>query len=395
MEAWTRFAQGRVVSVDATRPGAQELTCAIGHRSVRALAYTGLVPALGVGDRVILNTAALDAALGTGGWAFVVAPGDDAPAPDAPAASPSGPAGYLVKARYTPLQAMVRGIDEQTSPHHRVLAEATDIDAMPVVTADLHSSVPAVLAGIHADAPGLRVVYVMADGGALPLPFSRTVAALEAAGSLAATVTAGQAYGGTVEAATVHSALLAARLVVGADIAIVTQGPGNLGTGTHWGFSGVAVGEAVNAIATLGGRPVGTLRVSGADPRPRHRGLSHHSITAYGQVALRPAMLAVPDFDGRGEGEPEARAPMTRAWDLPEVGDAIVRGLAELVPPRGIHQAVRVPTDGLMAALEASPAPMTTMGRTLHDDPAAFLAAACAGRLAASLVATTGRRESR
>ena len=36
-------------------------------------------------------------------------------------------------------------------------------------------------------------------------------------------------------------------------IAVVAQGPGNLGTGTRWGFSGVQSGEAVNAVGTLGG----------------------------------------------------------------------------------------------------------------------------------------------
>ena len=79
-----------------------------------------------------------------------------------------------------------------------------------------------------------------------------------------------------------HTGLLAARHVLGADLAVVAQGPGNLGTGTRWGFSGVAAGEAVNAVAALGGRPVASLRVSGADPRERHRGISHHSLTAYG-----------------------------------------------------------------------------------------------------------------
>ena len=32
---------------------------------------------------------------------------------------------------------------------------------------------------------------------------------------------------------------------------VVAQGPGNLGSGTRWGFSGVACGEAVNAVAAL------------------------------------------------------------------------------------------------------------------------------------------------
>ena len=79
---------------------------------------------------------------------------------------------------------------------------------------------------------------------------------------------------------------------------VVAQGPGNLGTGTRWGFSGVAAGEAVNAAGVLGGRPVASLRVSGADPRERHRGMSHHSLTAYGRVALHPADL-VPCLDSR------------------------------------------------------------------------------------------------
>ena len=129
----------------------------------------------------------------------------------------------------------------------------------------------------------------MQDGGALPAWFSRTCATLSEAGWLAATVTTGQSFGGDLETVTVHTGLLAARHVLGADIAVVAQGPGNLGTGTRWGFSGVAAGEAVNAVAALGGRPVASLRVSDADPRERHRGVSHHSLTAYGRVALARA----------------------------------------------------------------------------------------------------------
>ena len=134
----------------------------------------------------------------------------------------------------------------------------------------------------------------MLDGGALPAWFSRTAAALREAGWLAGTVTVGQAFGGDLEAVTVHTGLLAARHVLGAEVAVVAQGPGNLGTGTRWGFSGVACGEAVNAAAVLGGRPVASLRVSEADPRDRHRGLSHHSLTAYGRVALASADVPVP-----------------------------------------------------------------------------------------------------
>ena len=208
-----------------------------------------------------------------------------------------------------------------------MLRDADDLAGMPVVVADLHSALPAVLAGVRAESPEARVAYVATDGGALPLWFSRTVDGLREAGWLVGTVTAGQAYGGDLEAVTLHTGLLAARLVLGADIAVVAQGPGNLGTGTRWGFSGVACGEAVNAAAVLGGRPVAALRVSGADARERHHGVSHHSLTAYGRVALAPADVVVPALQGplaelgrarAGPGRgPRSAAPAHRGRDWP------------------------------------------------------------------------------
>src|SRR5690625_494540 len=332
---------------------------------VRALAYPELVGEPQPGDRVTLNVSALVRGLGTGGYAMVVALPDRLPPDPAP-----GP-GHVVKARYTPLQPMVLGVDEQESPWHAQLRDADDVDGLVVVVADLHSALPAVLAGLRARAaeaggPAPRVAYVMTDGGALPLAFSRSVSALREAGWLTATITAGQAFGGDLESVGVHTALLAARIVLGADVAVVTQGPGNLGTGTRWGFSGVAAGEALNAAAVLGGRPVAALRVSQADPRVRHRGVSHHSLTAYGRVALRPADVVVPDLPG-------------------EFWQGVRDQARTLCEPAGVHRLVRVPVTGLRAALEDVPVRLSTMGRGLDEDEAAFLASAAAGAHAAAL----------
>lgn len=329
--------------------------------SVRAVAYPELVGEPEPGDRVLLNVGALVMGLGTGGYALVVALPDRLPAdPDADGTTRG--AGHLVKARYTPLQPIVLGVDEDASPHRAAMAAATSLEGMPVVTADLHSALPAILAGVHADRPAARVAYVMTDGGALPAWFSRTLDGLR--DHLAGTITAGQAFGGDLEASTVHTALLAARHVLGADVTVVAQGPGNLGTGTAWGFSGVAVGEAVNAVATLGGRPVGALRISGADRRSRHRGLSHHSLTAYGKVALLPADLVVPD-------------PLD-----PSIADEVEAALAALAR----HHIVLVSIDGLDRALRTGPVRLNTMGRGLDDDHAYFVACAAAGRHAAALL---------
>ena len=332
------------------------------EETVRALAYTDVVGRVSAGQWVLLNTTAQARGLGTGGYALVIALPEDLPADP-----PPGP-GHIVKARYTPQQVMVQGVDEQESSHHDLLREADDLAGMPVVVADLHSAVPAVVAGARWAAAergaSLTVAYVMTDGGALPAPFSRTVAGLREAGWLAATITTGQAYGGDLEAVTVHSGLLAAHLVCRADLVVLAQGPGNAGTGTRWGFSGVAAGEALNAAAVLGGRPVASVRISGSDRRERHYGISHHSLTAIGRVALAPADVVVPELDGElgARVEEQARALAVR------------------------HRLVPVPTAGLGEALAASPVPLSSMGRSLAEDAAPFLAAAAAGVHAARLV---------
>ncbi len=193
-------------------------------------------------------------------------------------------------------------------------------------------------------------------------------------GWLAGTVTSGQAWGGDVEAVSVHNALLAARHVLGADLVVLAQGPGNLGTDTPWGFSGVACGDAVNAVAVLGGRAIACLRVSQADARERHRGISHHSMTAYGRVALTAADIVVPGLPGA----------------LGEQIDAQARELCGPRPRGARHHRVDTGVDGLTEVLEeaqnATGIRLSTMGRGLHEDTAAFLAAAAAGRYAETLL---------
>jgi hypothetical protein len=356
-----RWRKGTVESVRREWPGAVELNVMIDGSPARALAYPALVGRPEPGDTVLLNTTALAMGLGTGGYAMVVAVPDRLP-PD-----PSGP-GHLVKARYTPLQATVLGADEQDSPHHALLADADSLDRLPVIVADLHSALPPILAGLLAARPGTRVVYVMPDGGALPAWFSMSIAQLTGAGTLAATVTVGQAFGGDLETVTVHTGLLAARLVLDAEVVILAQGPGNLGTGTKWGFSGVSAGEAINAAAVLSGRPVGSLRVSEGDLRERHLGVSHHSLTAYGRVALARADVVVPE--------------------LPGPFGARVREQAAALGDR--HQLVRVPVDGLEDTLRAAEKEwgvrLSTMGRALDQDLSYFLTAAAAGRHTAALL---------
>ena len=187
------------------------------------------------------------------------------------------------------------------------MAACTDLGGLPVVCAELHSMVPVVAAAARV-AGDLRVAYVMTDGGALPLAFSRLAAELRA-GGLVGTITAGQAFGGDLEAISLYSALAAARAVLAADVVVVAQGPGGMGSGTALGFSGTQVAEAVNAAAALGGRPVACLRLSAADRRPRHRGVSH-----------QPDRAGPPRPGPRGGGRARAGRPRAGRAGRPPAG---------------------------------------------------------------------------
>ena len=237
--------------------------------------------------------------------------------------------------------------------------------------ADLHSAVPAILAGLRESLPQVRAVYLMTDGGALPIAFRAPwpgwgVRPAAWPGTITVWSGCGGRYG--VRQANVHTGLLAAAHVLQADVVIVAQGPGNLGTGSPWGYSGVATGEAVNATAALGGRAIAGLRVSEADERERHRGISHHSLTAYGRVALAAADLPVPLLGG-------------------EFGDDVLAQARELAAGSGGRLTLReIDVAGLVDALASSPVQLSTMGRGLGQDKACFVTSAAAGRFAATLL---------
>jgi len=331
-----------------------------GARGV-AIGYTSLVGEVAAGDRVLLNTTAVDLGLGTGGSHFVVCRLGDARgvALDAP----SG--GHVMKLRYAPHQLDVLSVEAQESPHHVTMAAAETLGGMPVICCGLHSQVPLVSAAVKRRRPSARVAYCMTDGAALPIALSDLVREAVAAGLVDSTITCGQAFGGTLEAINLHSGLLAARHVAGADVAVIAIGPGVAGTATPFGHGGVAVGEAVNAVAILEGRPVACLRVSFADARERHRGVSHHSIAALSTVALASADVAVPTLEQ-------------------EFADVIRAALDGAQIP-GRHRVLMSP-EGSVDPPSLRGLQVTTMGRGPAEDPAFFAAAYAAGEIASRYV---------
>lgn len=364
-----RRVAGIVEAITAERAGVQELLVRMDDAEQRsevrpAINLTELTGTVASGDRVQVNTVAIELGLGTGGFDFVTAvldrPECEYPAP-----------GHILKLRYTPLQTPVLAVEAPESPYHDRLCDVGSLEETPVVCAELHSQIAPVC--IAADwalkQSGLRpprIAYIMTDTSALPIALSRLVPQLKELGLIVATITAGQAFGGDYEAITLYSALLAAKRIVEADIIVVAQGPGNAGTETALGFSGIAQGEAINAADTLGGVPVAVTRISFADLRDRHHGLSHHTVTILRHIARAPALVPIPR--------------------LPENLQMLI---AEVLEETGIadrHQPITVDADRALAALEASGLDVRTMGRSIAQERPFFLAASAAGLIAAQLV---------
>lgn len=347
--------RGVVDRILIERPGAQEVEVLCDGERRAAIVYTAVTGSVEVGSGVLLNTWAAEMNLGTGGLDFVMAV-DGAPAE---ADSP----GHIMKARYTPSQVPVYAAAAQESEWHEPLKAFRSLEAIPIVCAELHSQVAPVAAAAKWETKGAaRIVYVMTDSAALPLPLSRLAPEMKERGLIDATVTAGQAFGGDFEAVNLYSAMAVARVVARADVIIVAQGPGNTGTGTPYGFTGVDQGIAINAAATLEGTPIAVARVSFADPRKRHRGMSHHTLTVLDRIALVPALVPIPRLE-----------PAYHALLRESLNDA------ELLQR---HEFITVDAEPGLKAFLDSGVKVTTMGRTVLEERAFFLSAAAAGLLA-------------
>jgi hypothetical protein len=342
--------RGTVVSADP-------LEVEIDGERRRAWADEVLLGEMREGDEVVVNAAALDLGLGSGGFDVVhvnltrgLGGGVDGDA-------------HVMKLNYTSLQHPVdpiemtsdvdgpkTGLSDGFSARQRVVA---------VAVLPLHGHLaPAAWAAAQAW-PGRRVGYVQTGGGALPGSLSRDVATLRERGLLVGHITAAPSYGGEHEALSTVGALDAAARVLGWDAVLVGPGPGIIGSDTEFGHGGMEALNSAHAALSLKLPTIFSPRLSSGDPRERHRGLSHHTATVLG-LLLAPVTVAIP------EGTPELAS---------QVSGASV----------GLHRVEPVPVD--LDGYAASGLPTTTMGRRLEDDPLFFEAPLAAG---ARLVASRG-----
>jgi hypothetical protein len=316
------------------------------------------------GDEVVVNVAALDLGLGSGGFDVVHVNLTRGLEGDA-----SGEA-HVMKLNYTSLQHPVEPVErlvrqpaaDDTPRDSPRLAGKNAPAAPPVLVLPLHGHLaPAAWAAAQVR-PGLRVGYVQTGGGALPGSLSRDVRELRERGLLAGHVTAAPAYGGEQEALGTVGALDAAARELGWEAILAGPGPGIIGSDTAYGHGGMAALDSAHAALSLRLSTLLSPRLSSADPRERHRGLSHHTQSVL-DLLLAPVVVAVPD------GEEEVGTELSRA-------------------AAGRHRLFSAPFD--LEGYAGSGLPVRTMGRALEEDPLFFAASLAAGAALAGSVASQG-----
>ncbi|MBW3590821.1 MAG: DUF3866 family protein [Actinobacteria bacterium] len=357
------FKTGVISEIAESLDGLECVTVKVDEQTRDAINYSSVTGGVKVGDRVVINTTAVDLDLATGGQDFVLWNLERE-------THSSSSGGHIMKVRYTPYQLDVMAAEAPESVSHNTLAPAVSLDGMPVVACGLHSQIAPAAAMLKLADPDVRIAYLMTDAGCLPMAQSNLVRKMKEKGLIDATVTCGHAFGGDYESVNVFSGLATACEVAAADITIAAMGPGATGTSTALGHSAMEQGQIISAAGALGGRPVATLRVSFADDRPRHRGLSQQTITALRYGAVARCTMAVPDLP---------------VMELTEVMDALIgTGLTEM------HDVKIVDSWETTVALEKfGMESVTTMGRSISEDLRFFEAAGAAGMFAGQLLYQT------
>jgi hypothetical protein len=358
----------------ADRPE-QELTISIGGERRPAIADVGLIGPIQVGDELIVNVQARDLGLGSGGFDVVhvnLTRGLTDEGPPLPLGA------HAMKLNYTSLQHVVQPLDDEQL--------RLPLDG-PVAVLALHGQLAAVAWAFAESNPDATLGYVQTPGGALPGGHSRVVRELRERGLLAGHLTAGAAYGGEGESISTAGALHHGLQTLGWDAAVCGPGPGIVGSSSPLGHGGMHALDSAHTALALGAPTLVVARMSSADPRPRHRGISHHTLTVL-DLLLEPVTVALPAG---------IRSPV--GADLRAGLSSALRSAARVAPAKRArprlelevdrparmarHDWRRAPVD--MPAYLRSALPAETMGRALLEDPLFFGAALAGGTVLADL----------
>lgn len=315
------------------------------NTTAKAINYDDLTGIIRVGDIVIVNTTAVELSLGTGGTHFVIFNFSNQ------SKNLEGK-GHIMKLRYTPHQIRCLAAEEEDSEYHDVFNNFKSLDNHRVVIGTLHSMLAPIVAMLKWLDNSIKINYLMTDGGSLPIHFSKTVRELLNKKLINKTITIGHAFGGDLECTNIYTGLIAAKKILKGDVTIVTMGPGIVGTGTKYGFSGIEQGQIIDAVNTLGGEAIIVPRISFKDSRKRHFGISHHTRTVLSEIAKTTGKVIIPILD--------------------EDKNSLLKNQIERLNYHNKYEIIYYDGNGIQEAMDYYNLKITTMGRGYEEDKEFF-----------------------
>ncbi|MCD8508958.1 MAG: DUF3866 family protein [Bacillus sp. (in: Bacteria)] len=323
--------------------------------SRRAVVYRSLHPTISIGDWVIVNTTATALGLGTGGWDIV-----RAVITEEASLWKEKRHGHIMKGRYLSDQHSVLSVEAPESSYHSLFQKKFSLDGKKILLCELHSMIPIIWFLLQQMEEPIPLTVIFSDEASLPLQMSRHLSYLKKQSQFIS-ITTGQSFGGQLEAINIVSALQYIIETNSGGMVLISQGPGVTGSNTYYGFTSLAQSNWANMVGALGGKPVWIPRMSQADGRERHQGISHHTITPLGELTLTKSIMPVP----------------TGKYSDPWIqNDMESLKAKEHVEIRKVNEELLFPL--LSKVQGCSPFPITTMGRTIDKDPLFFLGVSAA-----------------
>lgn len=343
--------RGKVIKILNKSEGRTKLVVLSDNQEALAINYDYLTGDIHINDEVILNTTAIDLNLGTGGYHFVIYNLNYTP-------KISLKKGHIMKCRYTPFQLKVFAAEEENSPAHDVFRNFDNLNGFPIIVGTLHSMLAPVAATLKYLKNDIKIAYIMTDAAALPIVFSDTVFQLKEKKLIDTTITVGHAFGGDIETVNIYNGIIAAKAITNCDIAIVCMGPGIVGTGTPYGFTGIEQGQILDIVNDFGGFSIGIPRISFSDERDRHYGISHHSLTVFSKITKTRCEFVLPILsDNRKK---------------------IIYRQIENLKINEKHNIIELDASIFIKAIDHFKLTVKTMGREYKDDSSFFLTCAAA-----------------
>ncbi|MFY9177696.1 MAG: DUF3866 family protein [Caldicoprobacterales bacterium] len=344
------FKKAVVKKIEKAEEYIQEIFLDIDHPCKKAINYIEMTGPVNPGNIVLVNTTASTLNLGTGGYHYIMANFNSPTSQKLPGY------GHGMKLKYTPNQINILFAEEQDSLLHEKFNEKLDLKRKLIFIGELHSMIVPLCAHIKFRSENKKkIACIITDHGALPVWFSKNIRLLKSKGLLDTVISIGNAFGGDYECVNIYTALQLATNILNMDASIISMGPGIMGTGTSFGFSGLELGFYLDFCHSKSAQALFVPRISFKDVRSRHYGISHHFINMFKELVIRPVPIVLPYMDSK-----------KNYYVLKQLRESGILSKHPIAIRNGRTIICSLTRYGLNP---------TTMGRGIDDDPEFFYAA--------------------